>query len=80
MQIDPVIKKIDAIYSNRTCRGNGVDIPMRKVQEVYDFEGNLLGENDPYSFTIEQIRDALKKTGAPEEAFGQLCSSFGLIF
>ena len=43
------------VISTLKTRGNGKDIPVRDIIEVYDFDGSMIAEWDAFSFTIESI-------------------------
>ena len=41
------IKVMQVIYSTKQRRGEGVELdPIRCITEIYDFNGNLIAEND----------------------------------
>lgn len=59
MDID-VVKVDQLIICTKERRGNGKDIPVRIITEVFNFSGDLIAENDPFSFSIESIMDFIQ--------------------
>jgi hypothetical protein len=48
-------KVVQLIYTNILLRGAGTkESPYRKVEQWYDFEGNLVAEKDPYQSRPEK--------------------------
>lgn len=73
------VKKIEAIWTDLHIAGNGKDILMRRVVQIFDLEGNVMAENDQLSFNVEQLKEALNKLGAPEEQLGQILTAMGIM-
>lgn len=76
---DGRVKRIEAIWSDMHTAGDGNPIPIRRVIQIFDMEGSVVAENDPLSFSIEQLKAALNKLGAPEEQLGQIMTAMGMI-
>lgn len=58
------------ILCTMTRRGKGVkQSPIRIITEVFDTEGNLLAENDPFAITVENMLEFLcyKYSSIPPE-------------
>lgn len=53
------VKVKEFIICTKTRRGKGVSplSPVRIITEVFDFDGNLIAENDPHNITIESFVD-----------------------
>ena len=49
------------IICTKGRRGNGKDIPIRQVTEVFDMDGKLIAEFDLLPVTIESMIDFLKE-------------------
>jgi hypothetical protein len=49
------IQVTQVIVSNQLTRGNGSTDPIRRVLQIFDFEGNLIAENDPETFTMMDL-------------------------
>jgi hypothetical protein len=53
-------KLIQAIDVTVARRGSGKeDSPIRAIRQVFSTDGILIAENDPNSYTIEQIIEAM---------------------
>lgn len=53
------IKVQQVIVCTKERRGDGKYFPIRSLIEVFDFDGKLIAEYDPNSFTIEEIYNFL---------------------
>lgn len=54
------VKVEQLIICTKERRGDGKNIPVRIITEVFDFDGNLIAEKDSFSFSIESIIDFIQ--------------------
>ena len=56
------VKVKQCIICKKGRRGSGESqlSPIRAITEVFDLNGNLISERDPYSFDIEQIETFIR--------------------
>lgn len=52
-----MVKVQQVIICDKGTRGDGKSLPVRSVTEVFDFDGNLIAESDPHTYSIEHIRN-----------------------
>ena len=49
----------EVIVSSIARKGDGVETPIRVVNQVWTLEGQLIADNDPLSFSIEKIMEVM---------------------
>lgn len=56
-----IVKNQEVIICTKERRGNGTDSPIRVITEVFDKDGNLIADSDPYYITIDQLLKVVKQ-------------------
>jgi hypothetical protein len=62
---------VQVIYTETERRGSGMSIhdPVRSVRQVFDLDGNLIMEHDPYAMlTVREVMEVIKHRDRSEDA------------